>query len=173
MDFAGEGDPFATKVAAAELQLVVMRCAAAPRICVGPLQKLTVRAGNATLVAVPLGPDYTLIVHLPRGRFQTSQRALSQAVRALCAEGELPVPNTFARDEWVQVRVRDDRSRSRRPAAVWIFDEWTPLHVFGRVRGADLAKNEVAYRVQLVSGQEATLVREPLGRWFSDKPLVG
>lgn len=171
VDYAGSIDGYLTKVAAAELQLLVLEHAAAPHLGASRLQQIVVRGRSATLAAIPLGPEYTLIVHLPRWSFALSQRALSQAVRELCVEGGLTVPSEYRRAEWVRVRVQDDVKHSWRPSAVWVNDMLTPLDVLGRVVNRDLSRGEVAYRVQLVSGEEATLVREPLGRWFSERSL--
>jgi hypothetical protein len=171
IDYAGSLDGYVTKIAAAELQLLVQGLNETRYIGASKLRQLVVRATHATLAAVPLAAEYTLIVHLPPAAFSLSRRALSQAVRELCVEGGITVPGEYRREQWVRVRVEDDVAHSWRPRAIWMQDAWTPLEVFGRVQNGDLARGEVAYRVHLASGEEATLVREPLGRWFSEHSL--
>jgi hypothetical protein len=168
IDYAGSIDGYLTKVAAAELQLLVQGLSETRHIGTSQLKQMVVRATNATLAAVPLAAEYTLIVHLSPAAFSLSRRALSQAVRELCLEAGISVPSEYRREQWVRVRIADDVARSWRPRAIWVKGAWTPLEVFGRVQNGDLARGEVAYRVHLASGEEATLVREPLGRWFSE-----
>jgi predicted regulator of Ras-like GTPase activity (Roadblock/LC7/MglB family) len=171
VDFAGIADIYATKVAAAELQLVMQAVTSAPHLGASPLQRVIVRAQSSTLAAVSMGSGYTLIVHLPRRSFMLSQRALSQAVRELCMEGGFSVPGEYRREQWFQVRIEDDNSPARRPVSIWMDDAWHPVDVFGRVLNGDLAAGEVAYRVHLANGEEATIVREAMGRWYSETCL--
>jgi hypothetical protein len=172
VDFAGSLDAYATKLAAAELQLIVAACRGSRVQSLNSLNELVVRARHATLAAIPLGPDYILIVHLPRRAFTLSHRALSEAVRRLCVEGEFPVPPRFRDEQWMRVAVKDDRSVARRPLAICAHSRWDSLDVLGRVHQGGLREGEIGYRIQLQSGQEATLVREPLGKWFSDRLLA-
>ena len=54
----------------------------------------------------------------------------------------------------------------RRPRRVFLGGTWEDLEVMGAVVG--LGRGERGYRVRTSSGEELTLVRERLGRWYAD-----
>jgi hypothetical protein len=45
---------------------------------------------------------------------------------------------------------------------------WKEVEVLGIFLGAELHPRETGFRIRFESGLEATLVRERLGRWYSD-----
>ena len=55
--------------------------------------------------------------------------------------------------------------------AIWVSGGWSPLEVLGRWR-AGLGRGDVGYRARLPTGAEVNLVRERLGRWYSDTEIA-
>jgi hypothetical protein len=96
-----------------------------------------------------------------------------EAVRELCREAALSMPRALLadREHWRRVDVRCERLDARRPNAIWVSGGWSPLEVLGRWR-AGLAHGDVGYRARLPTGAELTLVRERLGRWYSDTEIA-
>jgi hypothetical protein len=108
-----------------------------------------------------------LVVCLPFGAFHLSHRATSEAIREVCHEAQLAVPAPFA-EQWLRVDVRESTPPLRRPQAVWMKDTWKSVVVLGLYQGDELLEREVGFRVRFDSGLETTLIRERLGRWYSD-----
>jgi hypothetical protein len=83
-------------------------------------------------------------------------------------EAGWPVPAEYKGPQWMRVGVREGRDDAHRPEALEYDGAWQPLEVLGRYQGPDLHPREVGFRVRMRNGLETTLVRERLGRWFSD-----
>lgn len=170
VDYAGTIDPFEIKVAAAEWRLafdVLMRCAVPAW---SSTHELVVRAGARSYCAIRLSEGYAILVVLPARAFLVSERALTEAVRDLCSEAGLPVPDRGKpeHESWVRVEVRGLAADNRRPEALWIDGGWCPVEILGHF--IDRARpREVGYRARLGNGKEVTLVRERLGRWYADE----
>jgi predicted regulator of Ras-like GTPase activity (Roadblock/LC7/MglB family) len=171
VDYAGYLAPDDIKIMAAELQLVLAEARRSTLLGDDSLGEVVVRAQRCTFAIVALQQDYFLVLQLPRRAFTISHRALTEAVRELCREGQLEIPPRFARLDWLRVDVREDPKRARRPLAVWSRKGWAPLEILGRYHGDELRPREVAYRVRIANGMEVTVVRERLGKWYSDRQL--
>lgn len=172
VDYAGFVEPFSIKVAAAEMQLLLSQMASCGFDAWACAHEVVIRARGGTFAGLRLAEHYSLIVQLAHGSFAFSHRALSEAIRELCAEAVLEPPRWLGGEQWLRVDVQDDGTEARRPLAVWIQKAWSPLTVIGRYQGHELLPRELAYRVQLDDGQETTLVRERLGKWYSDHLLL-
>jgi hypothetical protein len=165
VDYAGSIDPFELKVSAAHWQLVL--AAAQPQGAMGRIQSLCVRARRRGYFVRRLHGDYAVVLVLhPRAAFAVSDRALQVAVAGLSSEAGWPTPRNAVR--WFAVEVECERSAHRcRPVRVRADGTWHPVEIIGALVGLRL--REKGYRVRLTSGAEIMLVRERLGRWFSDE----
>lgn len=173
VDYAGFCEPYQIRVAAAELQLLVFELERSRFQGWNSTRELIVRGRRGTFAAVRMTDGYSLIVQLGAYAFTMSQRALNEAIRELCHEGGLPLPERYKREVWSRLDVQDDATPAHRPVAAWLAREWTPVQVLGRYHGEELRVREVAYRVRLSHGEEAMLVRERFGRWYSDRNTLG
>lgn len=169
MDYWGPGDPFAIRLAAAEFGIVLR--SALRRAVLGNVEEIFVRGRERSFLVRALPVGYGLILQLPRRRASASRRAIAAAVRALSIEagfeGPLSCRGEPGQAAWRSVGVEEESVRSRRPAVVVMGDSKLGLDVIGRVALDD--PRERGYRIRLESGQEGTLVREPLGRWYLDE----
>lgn len=172
VDYAGFVDPFSIKVAAAEVQLLLGQVAGCAFSEWSHAHEVVIRARGGTFAGLRLADDYALVIQLAHRSFAFSHRALAEAIRELCVEAALEEPSWLGEEQWLRVDVQDDGTEARRPIAVWVEEAWSPLTVIGRYSGHELLPREVAYRVQLDDGQETTLVRERLGKWYSDHLLL-
>jgi hypothetical protein len=172
VDYAGVIDPFDIKVAAAEWSLVftLLRRSRAPALAKTELVRI--RAAKKSFLLHALSGDYTLVVQLVRRSFAVSHRAISEAIREVSLEAELAIPRAYddQKEQWCRVEVRCDDAGQRRPSAVWLRGSWFPVEVLGRFT-RELGPHEVGYRARLASGAELTLIRERLGRWYTDGPV--
>jgi hypothetical protein len=75
---------------------------------------------------------------------------------------------------WARVRIRTPAASRllRRPDAIWLNEQWSPITILGRYQARDLSHSELGYLARLPSGAEVCLVREPLGVWFIDNPAA-
>jgi hypothetical protein len=168
VDYAGDCDPFELKVAAAHWQIVISELAEATHL--GAIRQLTVRARTRSYVVRLLQERYALVLILHRhAAFSASERALQEADMRLCAEAGWPQPRDAQR--WYSVEVEPDDPDRTRPARLRVADTWQPVEVMGCMVGLDPL--EKGFRVRLPSGVEMLLVRERMGRWFSDEPIEG
>lgn len=167
VDYAGGMTPFDIKVTAAEWQIVVdhIRNSAWPEW--SEATEVLVRAKHKSFAVLRLPAGYSIALCMPHRAFQLSHRAASEAIREICEEAGLDVPAVHRKECWFRVDVRETPER-RRPRSVWARDDWNDVDVLGRVDGGGLRRREQGYRVRFESGQETTLVRERLGRWYSD-----
>ncbi len=172
VDYAGSLDPYAVRVVAAELQLIMValrRCEFDEWV---QTRELVIRARGASFAAVCLSDGYALIVQLGFRAFSFSRRALNEAIREVSEEAALELPEWVRSEQWLRIDVRDDGSAAHRPLAVWLRHHWRPVQVLGRYHGPELLALEVGYRVRFDDGQEITMVRERFGRWYSDHVIV-
>jgi hypothetical protein len=161
VDYAGLGDPFDVKIAAAHLQIVFAEIARYGAL--GDPRWLVIRGARRSLVARALPEGYGLVVLLRRrAGFTASRRAFLACERAFCLEAGLPwAPKG---PSWHAVAVEADRrGRPRRVAG-------HPVEILGSLVG--LGPREHGFRVRIDSGREVTLVREPRHCWYADE-LVG
>jgi hypothetical protein len=173
VDYAGSMDPFDIKVAAAEwvVLLALLKESKVPRW--SDTQTVFIRGAKKSFFVQLIADGYSVVMQLLPYAFAVSKRGMDEAVRELCTEAGLTLPPLLEkeRERWRRVDVRCEPRRSRRPSAVWIGNGWSPVEVLGRWT-SDLGPREVGYRARLQSGEELTLVRERLGRWYSDARLA-
>ncbi len=168
VDYAGSLTMFEIKVAAAHLQLETRLAAQSLLPSVGTVRSLTVRAATRSFISVELVDGYNLVVILRRcSPFGISQRALKAAERAICIEGGWPAAKDLER--WSLAQVQSVRRRHGKPLRLLFGSRWLALEIMGVVAG--LPDGERGYRVRTEEGAEMTLVRERMGRWFSDTAL--
>jgi len=168
VDFAGPLDAFDVKVAGAHMQLELRKAGDGIPESWGPVQQVVVRASRRSYVARTLQEGYVLVVVMCRGAgYGISERAVAQVEFDLRAEGGWTPPKGVER--WVHARVEPLSDDRRRPRRVQLDGAWHDLQVIGSVVG--LARGERGYRVRLDTGVEFTLVRERLGRWYTDTQL--
>ncbi len=169
VDYAGPTSPFAIKVTAAEWRLILQYLGQSALPQWVDTHELVVRARKRSYLLYKLGDGYALVLELPRLCFSVSERALLEAAEALCNEAGLETPAWCRRsDRFRSVRVRAAADDVRRPSALWHDNVWCELAVIGRYSEAGFRNGEIGYRVRLADGNELSLVREPLGRWYVD-----
>jgi hypothetical protein len=174
VDYAGLLEPYEIKVIAAEWRLVLAVVQESSLPGFHNVSSLTVRAKRRSYFMEALPDGYAIALRLPCHAFNVSRRALSQAIRELGREAGLMVPAGRAQAQWARVRVRTPASSRllRRPDAIWVGDDWSPISILGRYQARDLSRSELGYLARLASGAEVFLVREPLGVWFIDNPAA-
>lgn len=167
VDYAGRVDSFDIRVSAAEWRIILARLGRSSFEPWRGTHQLMVRGVNKSFGAVLLPEGYALVVQLLPRCFRVSPRALSEAVREICENAGLELPQT-ATGQWRRVQVNESPAPQRRPESVWVNRKWLPVEVLGRWVDPELLPNEIGYRVRLLGGEEITLVREPLAQWFAD-----
>lgn len=166
VDYAGPIDPFDLKVAAAHWQIVLGEVRAIEPL--GEVRVLVVSARARSYVLRAVHEGYAVMVVMHRSSaFAFSDRALQDAAARFAKEAGWPAPHDAIR--WFQAEVETHDVDRMRPSRVRVAGEWQPIEVIGSVVG--LPSRERGYRVRLSTGVEAILVRERLGRWFSDEPM--
>ena len=167
VDYAGSLDPFELKVSAAHWQLVL--ATTRPTSGFDAVQHFCVRAQRRGYFVRRLRENYAVVLVLhPRAAFAVSDRALQVAVMGLSTEAGWPLPRNAVR--WFAADVEcAHRNQRWRPLRLRVADTWQPLEIIGAVVG--LNARERGYRVRLTTGAEIMLIRERLGRWFSDEWL--
>jgi hypothetical protein len=172
VDYAGAIDPFDIKIAAAECVVLLGLIRRSRVATLRETDEVALRAGKKSFMLKNLGDGYAVVLVLPAHAFDISRRGLAEAVRELCGEAGLTVPASTRRenDVWRRIEVLTVAQDPRRPSAVWVGGAWSPVEILGRLT-IGLGSREVGYRARLPSGAEITLVREPLGRWYSDSAL--
>lgn len=169
VDYAGRGDPFELRIAAAHLQIIlreltVVQALGEPRWCV-------IRAAQRSFAASALPDGYVLVLLLrPRAAFTISTRALKCCTRALAEEAgwsvrEMQQSDGVKQRSWFFTKVETDR----RGRPTHVGEKRTTVEVLGTVMG--LSVRERGFRVRTAEGSELTLVREPRQRWYADEPV--
>jgi hypothetical protein len=167
VDYAGRIPPFEIRVAAAEWRIILARLQRSRDPGWRATSQFIVRGVHKSFGAVLLPEGYALVLQLLPHCFRISQRALCEAVREICADAGLEVPEAL-RAQWTRVEVDESPAPQRRPRAVWVNGKWNPIEVLGRCVDSELMPSEIGYRARLTNGAEVTLVREPLAQWFAD-----
>ncbi|MDF2693359.1 MAG: hypothetical protein K0S65_1742 [Labilithrix sp.] len=167
VDYAGRGEPFDVRVAAAHLQIIL---ASIDRLgALGGPRWVVLRGGRKSIAASVLPDGYVLVLLLrPRAAFTISTRALKVCTRALAQEAgwsDLEKRDGVKQRSWFDVPV--DTDRRGRPTHVGT--ERIAVEVLGAVMG--LSIRERGFRVRTAEGSELTLVREPGRRWYADEPV--
>ncbi|HSC85818.1 MAG TPA: hypothetical protein VLC09_01045 [Polyangiaceae bacterium] len=177
VDYAGRGDPFEIRVLAAELRLLLQHTK--PTVHFSRTSSLMIRARRGSFFILSLPEGYALVVRLGRRAAGISERCLSIAVRELCEEAGFSSPRSRRSDlppgvepprQWRRVRVEVEEGQTRRPRAVETNAGLASVEVMGRVAGEG-SRREQGFRVRLTNGEEGTLVRERLGRWYLEEDL--
>ncbi|HXS16829.1 MAG TPA: hypothetical protein VN764_06555 [Polyangiaceae bacterium] len=163
VDYGGSGDPFDIRILAAEWRLVLAQFQSA--VTLGRVAQLFVRARDKSFWIEALPYGYALVVHMGHRCTHLSPRALSQARRDLCREAGFSLADQT--EMWTRVVVKEESRASRRPLMLGQENEAHYLTVLGRV--SSVAKRERGFRVRLGTGEERTLVREPLGQWYMEE----
>jgi hypothetical protein len=159
VDYAGQMDGFAVRVAAAHLRLVLEDAGAA-----GSRTSLAVRTTRGGFAIYSLPDGYAIAVLLShRARLTGHARAIS-AVAHLLAD-EVGWTTRFA-PEWHAVEVIADSLG--RPQGIRGRGAFQPLDAMGRYESG-LGWRQRAWRVRFTGGVEAMLVREPGGFWYADE----
>lgn len=162
VDYAGLGDPFDVKVAAAHLRIVIRELEGFGKL--GAPRWLVVRGGRRSIVTRSLPDGYALVLLLRRrAGFTSSERAFAVCERALAEEAGWPLARGPL---WYPISVRIDRRG--RPSRVG--PDGVAVEVLGAVMG--LPARERGFRVRTSHGNELTLVREPGRAWYADAPLA-
>lgn len=169
VDYAGAGDPYDLRVAAAHLRIVLDQTTGKAELA--SVKSLLLRAARASFSVHTLPEGYALVVRLCRGAgFRGLSRAVPACTRRLADEAgwhRWPV-------EWHPVDVLLDWRRAPRavrgPGPRGGERRELVVEVLGRYRAA-LPQHERAWRVRLQTGAELTLVREAGGCWYSDEPI--
>jgi hypothetical protein len=160
VDVAGYGTEFQAKVVGAYCNVLVSD--AAP---LGHLRDLVISARRRSYLIRCLPEGYVLALELARGAApHVSERALGECTLALASEAGFEVPPRPVR--WHAAEVRPRGNRKTRPQEIRAKDAWHSLQVLGSIVG--VKRGERGYRVRVATGAEVTLVREPLGRWWTD-----
>jgi hypothetical protein len=170
VDYAGLLSPYEIKVAAAEWRIVMTVVHEATMPAFRHVTGITVRARGRSFLIEAMPDGYAVALCLPRHDFSVSRRALAQAMRELGQEAGLELPEARTQLNWARVQVRTpaESRLHRRPDAIWLKGEWSPITILGRYQARDLSRSELGYLARLASGAEVFLVREPLGVWFID-----
>ncbi len=167
VDYAGCGEPFDLRVAAAHVQIILAgidRFAA-----LGEPRWVVIRGARKSVAASVLPDGYVLMLLLrPRAAFTISTRALKVCTRALAEEAgwtNLAKGDGAKQRSWFEVVV--DTDRRGRPTHVGT--KKVAVEVLGAVMG--LSVRERGFRVRTAEGGELTLVREPKQRRYADEPV--
>lgn len=160
VDVAGYGTEFQAKVVGAYCNVLVSD--AAP---LGTLRDLVINAHRRSYLIRCLPEGYVLALELSRGAApHVSERALAECALALASEAGFDLPRRPVR--WHAAEVLPRGNRKVRPSQIRARDQWHSLQILGTIVG--LKSGERGYRVRVATGSEVTLVREPLGRWWTD-----
>jgi hypothetical protein len=152
--------PYDIRVAAAYLQISMRQLEDVSVL--GTPKFMIVRGAKRTVIARALPDAYVLGLLLRRrAGFNASQRAFSEAERALAREAGWRAPSGRA---WYTVEVKVDRRG--RPVRV---GPGIDVEVLGTMTG--LSAREQGFRVRTAAGLELTLVREARSTWYADEEL--
>jgi hypothetical protein len=165
VDYAGRGDPFDIRILAAEWRIILQRVGEAKHL--GASWEMVVRARRKSFLVEALPEGYALVMELARRASGASDRALCRARQRLCEEAGFP-DVADPRGRWSKVAVEEEPGASRRPVRLTVEKEELDVTVLGRISDPEASRAQ-SFRVRLSTGEECTLVREPLGRWYLEE----
>lgn len=166
VDYGGYGDPFDIRVLAAEWRLVLQHLERSPLLA--QTDGFVVRAHRKSFLVESLPEGYALVVQLGRRATSASSRALALARKEVCEEAGFNDLRP-SQEDWSHVAVEEEPGSSHRPMRMKIEQDSHELTVLGRIAPSATAEREQSYRVRLSTGEERTLVREPLGFWYLEE----
>jgi hypothetical protein len=165
VDAVGWAEEFDIKVAGAHLRIMLEVAQSAH---LGATQDLLISATHLSYRVRAMAEGYALVFLFIRdAAFIASQRATDVCIHALSREAGFDIQGKPA---WFPVEVVAHGALTK-PRRVRGQGAWYEVEVLGVMVGVGLAHRERGYRVRLANGNEATLLREPLGRWWSDTPI--
>jgi hypothetical protein len=166
VDYAGQGQPYVLRVAAAHLRIVLQEAHRQSAPEAGAWLAVAMSGVSFRVQALPEGYAVLLVLSSSAGLPAACDRAFAVCARELAREAGW---TESRRASWYPLAVETDE-RGRPVAANW-GSKSVPLEVIGRfaagLRGADQG-----WRVRSSLGIEATLIREPGSRWYSDELFV-
>ena len=165
VDAVGWAELFDIKVAGAYLRIMLGELSPAH---LGETRELIIAATHLSYRIRALPEGYALVFLFERdAAFIPSKRALDLCIHALSREAGFEIES---KPGWhpVEVMVHGSSAHSK-PRCARGEGEWLDLEVLGAVVG--LPHRERGFRVRLQNGHEVTLLREPVGRWWSDASL--
>jgi hypothetical protein len=168
VDYAGRLAAYDIRIAAAECELLLTVTRACSALSFCDTRQLMLRGARRTYLITRISPEYSLVILLPRGAFNVSQRALAQCAHKVTMEAGFAPPSGGRRRQWVTLEVKTAPHDARRPTQVLLNDEWLEVEILGRLAAHELSRGDVAYRARLRNGAELTVVREPFGRWYRE-----
>lgn len=165
VDYAGRGDPFSLRVAAAHLRIVledVRRQASFLGV-----RFVIVRGGRARFVVYGLPEGYAVVLWLSSGvdLVERCRRPLSACAMHLAREAGWPLRGL---EPWHAADVRP--AERGRPIAIHLSGKLEPVDILGQLV-AGLRPGERGWRVRLPTGVEATVIRDGGGHWYADEAL--
>jgi hypothetical protein len=176
VDYAGLGDPFDVKVAAAHLRILLSQIEALDVL--GAPRWIIIRGAQRSMIARQLPEGYALVVLLRRrAGFTASERAFAACEAALAKEAGWRLPGASTRGGGRQRQARQDAEAAttwipvnveidRRGRPVCIGAPPVKVEVLGAVVG--LPARERGFRVRTATGTELTVVREAGNCWYAD-----
>lgn len=165
VDAVGWAELFDIKVAGAYLLIMLEEIRS---VAAGETRELIITATHLSYRIRALPEGYALVFLFERdAAFIPSKRELDLCIHALSREAGF---ETGGKPGWypVEVVVHGPPTHSK-PRRARGEGDWLDLEVLGAVVG--LVHRERGFRVRLQNGNEVTLLREPLGRWWSDATL--
>lgn len=164
VDAVGWADEFDIKVAGAHLRIMMDL---ARFSCGGETLDLIICATRLSYRVRVVAEGYVLVLLFARDlAFHASPRVLEAGLHALCNEAGFSLPT---KQSWFAAEVLTHDAPPHKPRRARGKGDWLDLQVLGALVGA--GNQERGYRVRLSNGHEVTLLREPLGRWWSDASL--
>jgi hypothetical protein len=165
VEVAGFGEEFDIKVAGAQWSITLQDFRALP---IGEIRDVMICAERSSYLVRSLPEGYSLVcVLVPKAAFHVSERALGRCLFELSREAGFE--SAVRKPRWHPVEVVPCGKRTARPRRLRGEAGWYDLQVLGAIVG--LTRRERGYRVRLENGAEVSLVREPLGMWWSDEQL--
>jgi hypothetical protein len=165
VDYAGKGDAFALKVAAAHWRIVLAEARAQPALA--RTEWISLRSSAASFIVRGLPEGYAILVVLARGAGVPAilRRAFDHCATELGREAGWPNASASATVTWVAIDVVSENSR---PVAIRRDAVIDPVEVIGLL-SQGLGRRERGWRVRTASGLDVTLIQEPSGLWYADE----
>jgi hypothetical protein len=164
VDAVGWADEFDIKVAGAHLRVMLELV---PSAHGGETRDLLIAATKLSYRVRVVAEGYVLVFLFVRDiAFSASTRVLDTCAYALAKEAGFAMQ---VKQGWFLAEVLTREAPPHKPRRARGKGEWLDVEVLGAVVGP--SNQERGYRVRLSNGHEVTLMREFLGRWWSDAPL--